>query len=246
MVNGIEILREALRTASEVAAETVWPTRCAVCDAPGELICESCMKKLPVIDACLACPACGAPYGRMQCTECTPIILAGIGRSSVPFDGIAHAMTADDAVRRIVRAHKDKSERRLAGFIAKASANYISPDWMQDCVLTYIPDTDKAYRQRGFDHARELARAVADEAQMDCVGMFLRPRATDQRKLSRKERFENMASSMTLAPDAPIPRSVIIFDDICTTGSTLYAAADALRVAGCEKIYGLAFGRMLD
>ncbi len=50
--------------------ETISLTRCVVCDAPGSVLCESCASFLPFIDLVLACPRCGAPYGRMLCTEC--------------------------------------------------------------------------------------------------------------------------------------------------------------------------------
>lgn len=238
-------LASALHAAADVAAETLWPTRCAVCDAPGALICEACRSKLLVIDACMACPVCGAPYGRVQCTECTPLMLKSACRSAIPFDGMAHAMVADDAVRRIVSAYKDRGERRLAATIAALCAPRIAPSW-RTSVVAYLPDAPRARRRRGFDHGQELARAVAQAAGLPCAGLFMPPRTANQRALTRAQRFANMAAAIRLAPDAPVPRSVIVFDDICTTGSTLYAAADALRAAGCEAVFALTFGRVLD
>lgn len=172
-------------------------------------------------------------------------MLADANRASVPFAGMAHAMVADEAVQRIVRTYKDKGERRLATFMAEVSARYIAPAW-RTSLLTYVPDTLEARRRRGFDHAQELARAVAETAGLPCAGLFLPPRSIDQRRLSRRERFANMAAAVQLAPRAPVPPSAIIFDDICTTGSTLYAAADALHAAGCATVYALTFGRVLD
>ncbi|WP_165251789.1 phosphoribosyltransferase family protein [Adlercreutzia sp. ZJ304] len=246
MTNTIEFFKNALHVAADIATETIWPTRCAICDAPGMLICEHCLKKLPYIDTYLACPICGAPYGRTQCTECTPLMLASANRESVPFNNMAYAMVADNAVKRIVKTYKDKGERRLAYTIANIASRYISPDWKNDCVITYIPDTIKARQRRGFDHAQELACTLANVAKLDCVGVFMPPKSIDQRNLSRKERFANMSSAIKLAPASPTFRKVIVFDDICTTGSTLYAAADCLRRAGYKEIYALAFGRVLD
>lgn len=51
--------------AAEALAETVWPTRCAVCDAPGEPLCEHCRTALRYVDWWRACPRCGAPFGRL-------------------------------------------------------------------------------------------------------------------------------------------------------------------------------------
>ncbi|MBQ1559106.1 MAG: hypothetical protein IIZ69_13600, partial [Pseudomonas sp.] len=52
------------------AQELLWPTRCVVCDLPGELLCERCRSRLPWIEQRFACPVCGAPFGELTCTEC--------------------------------------------------------------------------------------------------------------------------------------------------------------------------------
>ena len=71
--------------AAQAVAETLWPTRCAICDEPGELLCERCKSELPFIDLWRACPICGAPWGHTQCTECNPVMLAATGREKVAF-----------------------------------------------------------------------------------------------------------------------------------------------------------------
>ncbi|MBF4803025.1 MAG: ComF family protein, partial [Lancefieldella parvula] len=46
------------------------PTRCVVCEKPGQLLCDECRAKLPWISQQWACPNCGAPYGKLVCSEC--------------------------------------------------------------------------------------------------------------------------------------------------------------------------------
>ncbi len=46
-----------------------------------------------------------------------------------------------------------------------------------------------------------------------------------------------------MLPGATAPRTVIVVDDVCTTGSTLFAATEALRKGGAETIYALTFAR---
>ena len=104
--------------AAEALAETVWPTRCAVCDAPGEPLCEHCRTALRYVDWWRACPRCGAPFGRLQCCECNEVMLTAIGRRRPAFDGMTAAVTYDDAAARIVRSWKDGGERRLAARLA--------------------------------------------------------------------------------------------------------------------------------
>lgn len=240
-------LRTALAFAADVAAETIWPTRCAVCDVPGELLCADCARKLPSIDQCLACPTCGAPYGRVQCTECNATVLAAANLSRFPLDGLTSTFIADDATRRIVKTYKDQGERRLARMIAKSIAVCVPPAWLaQPSALTFVPDTRASMKRRGFDHAHELASLTADMLGCDCLGLLERPTSIDQRTLTRAERFANMADAIKLCPAIPPLPRVILLDDVCTTGATLYAAATALRRSGIQQVFAATFGRVLD
>lgn len=246
--NGIkEALRKAGAFALETAAETLWPTRCAICDAPGEVLCGECESDLRFVDACKACPACGAPYGATQCTECNSTIMASIGRERLPMDKMAHCIVLDDRSRRLITVYKDQGEQRLAGFIAAFMNRYIPPEWLSGkCRITYIPATEEALRRRGFDHMRNIAEELSALTGLRLCDVFAPPASSDQRKLSRRRRIENMSSTIKLAANCDIPRECILIDDVCTTGSTLFAAADALKDAGCEKVYALTFGRVLD
>lgn len=236
-------LHRAAARAAEAAAETLWPTRCALCDKPGDVLCGRCAALLRPVDACLACPACGAPYGRIQCTECA---LPTAGEADTPFSSAAFAVVADEAARRLVKVYKDQGERRLARAIAERCARQISPDRLREgCAVTFIPATAEARRRRGFDHGRELACLTAEAAGLDCVGLLDRPSSADQRGLGRAERASNMAGALRVHEGAPVPPTLIVFDDICTTGATLAAAGTALAAAGARSLHALAFGRVL-
>ncbi len=229
------------RRALDVAAETLWPTRCACCDAPGELLCDDCLRALPYIDSCLACPTCGAAFGRVQCSECNTVMMAACGRRELPFDRMASAVTLDEGARRIVTTYKDAGERRLAETIASIMARYVAPSWTFDAI-TFVPATSSALRRRGFDHTELLAQALAAHIGTSCQSLLARPQAFDQRRLSRNERIANMSMRFRCA-DVEVPASLIVIDDVCTTGATLYAAADALRASGAKTLYGLTFAR---
>lgn len=240
------ILRRIAREAKEVMAETLWPTRCAICDAHGSVLCAACEAKLPFIDAVGACARCGAPYGAVQCTECTPATLALHGRTSFPLDGMAHCLLIDDAAKRIVTVLKDHDELRLAQTMALHLVRYIPPAWQHGAALTFIPASHEALRRRGFDHAELIAQALAELSSLPLRRTLDRPRKRDQRALSRQGRVGNLSHAFSVRDAVELPRRLIVVDDICTTGATLYSAADALRDAGCKRIYGLTYGHVLD
>ena len=172
--------------AGTALAETLWPTRCAVCDTPGEAVCQACLRSLPYLDWWRACPRCGAPFGRVQCSECNPVTMAALDRHELPFDACASAVVYNDATARIVRAWKDAGERRLVETLADLMASVTAPSWRAERpTIVPVPATAAALRRRGFDHGADLARALAERLSLDEIPLLARPRSFDQRSLAR-------------------------------------------------------------
>ena len=76
-----------LDVARQAVEELLWPTRCVVCDQPGELLCARCRKSLVWIEQRHACPVCGAPFGRIACTQCKKDWPMRSCVSALPFAG---------------------------------------------------------------------------------------------------------------------------------------------------------------
>ncbi len=228
----------------DMVAETLFPTRCAVCDAPGEPLCAACAAALPYIDALTACPRCGAPFGRVQCTECCHVLLAPFGYDEVPYTEAVSAVVLSEAARRIVTVYKDQGERRLARVLAAIMARYVPPRWLSARpAVTYVPATLTARRRRGFDHAEHLAREVSFLLGCEFAPLLCAPTRKDQRRLGRTGRIGNMRASMRVLAGASVPDALILVDDVCTTGATLFAATEALKAAGATTVFGLTFAR---
>ncbi len=230
------------RFAAEVVAETLWPTRCALCDVPGAVLCERCASLLPYLDWWRACKRCGSPFGLVQCDLCNPVALARIGREQLPFAGCASAVMFDEETGRLVRVFKDQGEQRLAGVMAAAMSRAVPPSWAFE-VVTFVPATLAAARYRGFDHAELVAREVAAAFGVPCLEALARPKTRDQRALTGAQRIENLAGRFR-ALDCRLPQRLLLVDDVYTTGATLCAATDALRSAGCAEVRCLTFARV--
>ena len=235
--------RRLARFAGEVLCETLWPTRCALCDRPGDVLCPRCEAALPYNDYWRACPRCGSPYGARQCDFCNPVMMQRIGLAELPFDGCASATRFAGGTGQLVRLFKDQGEQRLAGVLARLMVQVLPPGWPLE-VVAYVPASRAAVRRRGFDHGELLGREVAACVGLECLPLLRRPRTRDQRGLSARGRIANLAGRFEAAGAAPCRGGVLLVDDVMTTGATLCAAAAALRSAGYPALYGLTFARV--
>lgn len=223
-------------------ADLIWPHHCVLCDAFGAPLCNACNARLQSIDWWQTCPRCGAPWSYVQCGECVQWN-AEHPNQTFPLSGVASAVFMDDAALRIVAARKDAGYRYLAVPMAQRMVAMMPPHWQRGSCITYIPSTKRAYRARGFDHAYELAREVASASSIPLIATLDLPRAYDQRRLSRTERFANMQNALSVKIKR-VPLRLIIVDDVYTTGATMCASAQALLSAGACHVYGLTFGRV--
>lgn len=272
------IVGELGRAIGDAALETLWPTRCAVCDVPGALLCDRCRRDLTYIDRWRACPRCGAAWGRLQCTECNPVTLSRLGLARLPFESCVCAVALDDAAHRIAALYKDAGERRLGAVMGAIMADATDSGWLREAdAVTWVPASRAAFRRRGFDHAEDLARAFAACARgeldagrssaarlrrtcehdgvplavhsshplvrVPVVALLDRPATRDQRGLSRAERVENVVDCFSAIAGVRVPPRVVLVDDVCTTGSTLVAATNALLAAGAEHVRCVTFAR---
>jgi ComF family protein len=104
-------------------------------------------------------------------------------------------------------------------------------------LLVPVPLSPKRLRQRGYNQSEQLARGISQITGLPvCSGALKRRHFhASQTRLRRLERLDNVDHQFFLADDRLLAhRHVLLIDDVCTTGATLRASADAL--AGIEGI----------
>ena len=221
------MLREAL-------LETIWPTRCAVCDRQGAVLCDRCIPLLEYIDSWKCCPICGSPYGLIQCTDCASIAIDG---------GCMSLMRYEGGAARIVRAYKDGGERRLHADIARLLVRLVPPSWTEGRTVCAIPPSKEAYAKRGFDHMGPIASEFGRITGMAVVKPLRAMGAADQRALGRKGRRRNMEHAFKIRSPNECRGPILLIDDVYTTGATLAAASRTLIEAGASDVKCLTFAR---
>lgn len=134
--------------------------------------------------------------------------------------------------------------------LAMLSANllYGNPECdMQNFILCPIPLSKQRFRWRGFNQSTIICQALSATLKIPYSNLILRNRNTKtQKDLSAKMRIKNIKGCFNINPKFQKSlknRNVILIDDVATTGSTLNAAADTLKLGGANKIYGFVLAK---
>lgn len=225
----------------------LFPSRCAVCTASllrptrGPL-CEGCWSALPRHRGSLC--ACGFPLAAdvaAPCGRCRRGLGAIVrGFSLGPYEG---------SLRVVVHELKYRGRRRVAKRLAEmlcADAK-AQPLLAARATLVPVPLHPRRLAQRGFNQSELLAAAIGRR-----TGLSVHPRAlvrrTDtppQTGLSALARRKNVAGAFAVRERACIHgRTVVLVDDVLTTGATARACADALRQAGALAVHLLTIARV--
>ena len=182
------------------------------------------------------CPGCDRP-GTLLCDDCRLQLTPRPRRLSTPEGLPAHvALDFEGVAARGIRRLKEDGATMLARPLAAALAGILS-DAASDAVVVPVPTSRAAYRRRGYRVPELLARRAGHRPHR----MLVPARRTgDQRGLGRDARARNVAGSMRARPPAEPGASVVILDDVVTTGATLDEAARALRAAGWRPVCAVA------
>ncbi len=113
-------------------------------------------------------------------------------------------------------------------------------------LITPVPLHPRRFRERRFNQSAELARLLSGLSGIPCAGLLRRTRyTTTQVGLDRRQRRKNLAGAFALAPRATLAagQSILLVDDVFTTGSTADACSRVLRQAGAGRIIVLTVAR---
>ena len=104
--------------------------------------------------------------------------------------------------------------------------------------LVPLPLHQVRLRRRGFDQTLEFARPLARILGIPLRDdLLVRVRDTaPQSRLDAPARRRNLRGAFAVRTDGPLPAHVALVDDVMTTGTTLHAAAEALRRAGVARV----------
>lgn len=240
----MEIAGAGLRSVVSTAVGRIWgvaldlafPPSCGVCGAEGTFLCTGCEAGLPRALP-PRCPRCWSASGLGLCTDCAraPSALSG-ARAVYCFEGGA---------RKLVLDLKYRSLYALAEPMGELLALYLLQHPMEVDLVVPVPLHRRRQRLRGFNQAEALGRVVGRRLELPLDGGALRRR----RNTPQQIRIEGRAPREANVRDAfvcvrPVAgRSVLLVDDVLTTGATVGECARILQQTGAKAIWALTFAR---
>jgi predicted amidophosphoribosyltransferase len=208
---------------------TTWTQRCNENhwhpDAPGEY-----------------CPRCGRTAGPFELLERTdaedPLEEPGCPqchRKRVPWTRVTRLSEYDGLVRDAVHEVKFTAWRRLGRDLGRAlgasikQAAHARGVALEAAILVPVPTSFRRRLARGIDHTIVLAKGVCEELNVPLVRALARQHRPSQLTVRASDRWKNVRGTMKLRVPIPIETTVLILDDVLTTGATMAEACRAIR-----------------
>jgi competence protein ComFC len=223
----------------------VYPPLCLHCKESvkddSHILCESCLSLLQLIDPAERCPHCFSAHyfrERRYCPECqrTPPLLNAIAAA---FDYVGPAAS-------LIRKLKYSEQSYLAkGCGAYLAAQFLQLEWPLPDVIIPVPISLTHLLERGYNQSLLIAKSMAEILNCPVQDALYRGSGDySQAGLSRKQRMQLDGSLFSLKIDQQLrDKTLLVIDDVMTTGSTLRKCAEALMEECPAKIYGLAICR---
>ena len=222
----------------ERAIGVIAPLECLSCGLEGNALCEDCQTRLSAYGP--RCYLCGAlSEGSKTCERCYRMSGLRYVWVATEYQGLA---------KQLIRNYKFGHQRAAAGALAGRMIATMQTYGQipEKYIVVGVPTASRRLRQRGFDHASELARRVAMRLNLPWVEVLGRLGQTQQVGTNRAQRARQLEGQFWLRrPRLVEGCCILLVDDVVTTGATLRQAAKVLRVGGAKSVDGLVFSKKI-
>jgi ComF family protein len=220
-----------------LALDLIFPPQCAGCGKPGTRWCSECQGQVRQIQGDI-CPKCGDPQRDSRlCAAC---------RASPPsYECLRSWAAFDGPVREAIHRLKYKRDMALGDTLAAQSGPILRALGWPIELVTPVPLSQGRHRERGYNQAGLIARPLAL-----ALGLKYAPHAVSRWRETRsqvgltgEQRRQNVRGAFRIEGAEVRGRSILLVDDVATTGSTLSSAAEALLAGGAGKVYAFTVAR---
>jgi ComF family protein len=221
----------------EAFVDLFLPPRCGGCGALGALYCAGCRRRTRRLEE-PTCGRCGAEveHARASCGCKARIRSLTRLRSAAAYEG---------PVEKALHRFKYEGRRPLRRPLALLLAERLAVEGLAAEAVTWVPLHPARKRRRGYNQAELLGRELARLCGLPALAGLVRLRDTPpQVGLDRLRRQANVAGAFHWEGPELGRRSLVLVDDVATTGATLDACAAALKAAGAGPVIGFTVARV--
>lgn len=213
--------------------------RCQFCGEPAgkeKEICGFCRSNLPWNTAC--CLRCGValPSATESCGSCL--------KKPPPVDQTLSLCRYEAGAKKLIQSLKFHAHHPAARLMGELLADRIQSLRDLPEMIIPVPLHRSRYVERGFNQALEIARPISKKLGIPIgFGLAKRNRNTaPQSGLDARERRKNLKNAFSVKKQR-LPQSIVIVDDVITTGSTVNELAQTLRRHGVKQVEAWSFAR---
>jgi ComF family protein len=147
-----------------------------------------------------------------------------------------------EPLRKLIHALKYKGYTGGAqDLVSLVPDTSLPQDFPANTLLIPVPLHPLKHRERGYNQAELIAKAWAKRLSwsLECRGLERRVYTNTQTKLDADHRKANLADAFRAHPSVVSGKTIVLVDDVLTTGATLTACAAVLLSAGAKEVHGL-------
>jgi competence protein ComFC len=218
---------------AKIIFDYLLPQRCLLCNEETDnvLLCNNCLDYIPSPQPPL-CKICGRPVKEKGfCGYCKEPLYIDHGRAFLIFI---------PPIDRLIHYFKYRKMTKLAVFLGRAMANIIANDLIMNKADMIVPVPLywwKSYR-RGYNQAGLLAQQISQETGIISRELIKRVKNTrSQTKLTGIRRRENIVNAFQMNSNGAKGKTIILIDDVMTTGATINECARILKQAEAKAVY---------
>ena len=223
-----------LASIGRMALDLLYPPHCAVCSVSGSLLCNTCIEALPRAHGA-RCDICWSPADPCSCYYLNP-----------SFRRLRSALRYEGDVRHLVKAFKFAGQSSLAEYLTKPLSQMYAAEGLGADFIVPVPLTGLGKRLRGYNQAALLANELSKATGVPCADALSRLRSVKEqaRSATAEERRRNVQGVFEVRRTGDVRgRTVLLIDDVATTGATLNACARELLAAGAASVSALTLAR---
>lgn len=215
-----------------------FPKFCLGCGEEGKFVCGKCFKKIKQEELC--CPVCNkVNFAGRFCKK---------HKKQARFDGLLFVGRFQGINKKLVHNFKYEGIKELSNLMAKVMAQVLAQNFRAEekLVLVPVPLFFAKRLSRGFNQSEILAQKIGEILDLPVANLLLRIKATkSQTRFTKQKRLENIKKAFCLSgwgrKENLKNKTIVLVDDVYTTGATLSEAAKILKKKHPKEIWALTF-----